>query len=164
MVRQTAAAEPGPVRVEIQLGDDAGSCPDRARLRRWIRAAVGPRVASEVTLRIVGESEAAELNSRYRGLDRPTNVLSFPVADDWPAIAGEPRPLGDLVVCAAVVRREAAAQHKPPEAHWAHIVIHGALHLVGYDHETEQDAGVMENEERKLLARFGFPDPYGDRA
>ena len=92
-------------------------------------------------------------------------MLSFPAADDWPLLEDESRPLGDLVVCAPVVEREAAEQGKPPLAHWAHIVIHGALHLIGYDHETDAEAAVMESEERRLLARFGFPDPYaGERA
>jgi probable rRNA maturation factor len=159
-----ATAETEPVRVEIQLAGEApaGECPNRARLRRWIRAAVGPRNAAELTLRIVGEAESADLNRRYRGRDNATNVLSFPPADDWPALDGERRPLGDIVVCWPVVAREAIAQRKQPAAHWAHIVIHGALHLIGFDHESDDEARIMEAEECKLLARFGFANPYSD--
>jgi len=117
-----------------------------------------------VTLRIVAEPESAELNRRYRGRNYATNVLSFRPADDWPVLEGELTPLGDLVVCAAVVEREAREQGKPPAAHWAHIVIHGALHLTGHDHQTDDEAARMEARERELVAGFGFADPYAEQA
>ena len=98
-----------------------------------------------------------ELNTRFRHKEGPTNVLSFPFAQ----IAGvEEDYLGDVVVCAAVVREEAKVQGKTPEAHWAHLVIHGILHLCGYDHETEHSALTMERHEKKIMEGLGFPDPY----
>ena len=136
--------------------------PTAAELRRWVRAAAGD-AGGEVTVRIVGEEESAALNSRYRERSGPTNVLAFPAAaDPLEGLGGDEElpPLGDVVVCAPVVEREAAEQGKAPAAHWAHIVIHGTLHLVGYDHESQADARVMEDRERTLLAGFGFGDPY----
>ncbi|MBN1238798.1 MAG: rRNA maturation RNase YbeY [Gammaproteobacteria bacterium] len=145
--------------------------PTAVELRRWVRAAAGD-AGGEVTVRIVGEDESAELNSRYRARSGPTNVLAFPAAaellggpggdEGLPPAGGDEDlpPLGDVVVCAPVVEREAAEQGKTPAAHWAHIVIHGTLHLVGYDHENRADARIMEDRERALLAGFGFDDPY----
>ena len=142
--------------------------PTAAELRKWVRAAAGD-AAGEVTVRIVGEAESAELNGRYRGRDGPTNVLAFPAASEdfavpevFAAACGDTElpSLGDIVVCAPVVAREASEQGKTAAAHWAHIVIHGTLHLMGYDHETQADALVMEGRERSLLAGFGFGDPY----
>jgi probable rRNA maturation factor len=103
----------------------------------------------------VGAGESRALNERWRGRPKPTNVLSFPAA---PSLRG--RQLGDLVVCAPVVAREAREQGKSLAAHWAHMVVHGTLHLQGYDHEQARDATVMEARERVLLAKLGFPDPY----
>ena len=119
----------------------------------------------ELTIRVVGEAESAELNERYRHKRGPTNVLAFP-SEPLPAEGAEDEllPLGDLVICAPVVAREAAEQGKTLEAHWAHIVIHGALHLVGYDHETDAEAGEMEGRERELLAALGIADPYAAEA
>ena len=117
------------------------------------------RRSGELTVRIVGAQESAVLNGKYRDKRGPTNVLAFP--SDAPDLPGaELLPLGDLVICAEIVAREAAEQGKPLEAHWAHIVIHGALHLFGYDHETDADAQRMEQRERELLAQLGFSDPY----
>lgn len=115
-------------------------------------AGAGAGAGGEVTVRIVGAAESRALNRRYRGKDRPTNVLSFPY--------GEPGVLGDLVVCAPVVNREAREQGKSPAAHWAHMVVHGVLHLRGFDHIRAPDAKVMETRERAILARLSFPDPY----
>ncbi len=120
-------------------------------LRRWARAALGRR-GGEVTVRVVGGAESRALNKRYRNKDRPTNVLSFPY--------DEPGVLGDVVICAAVVNREAREQGKTAAAHWAHMVVHGVLHLLGFDHIRPGDAKVMENRERAILARLSFPDPY----
>lgn len=110
---------------------------------------------ANVTLRFVGESEGRMLNRRYRGRDHATNVLTF-VYDDVASLAG------DIVLCAPVVRREARVQHKTLTAHYAHLVIHGMLHLQGYDHERDEDAARMEARERVLLARLRYRDPYAD--
>lgn len=129
--------------------------PGPASLRRWARLAAGER-GGELGIRVVGSRESRALNARWRGRDRPTNVLSFP--------ADGPRgpQLGDIVVCAPVVADEARAQGKPLAAHWAHMVVHGTLHLLGFDHERAADARRMERRERTLLARLGVADPYGD--
>jgi probable rRNA maturation factor len=108
-------------------------------------------------VRVVGPTESRRLNARYRGRDKPTNVLSFPAAE---LPAGPERPLGDLVICPDVLRAEAREQHKSLRAHWAHLVVHGALHLVGYDHEDPADASRMERREVSVLRRLGFPNPY----
>jgi probable rRNA maturation factor len=155
-------AESAPVLVHVQIGSGVGRIPPRAELRRWVAAALDIRAEAEVTVRIVGDAESAELNRRYRGCEGATNVLSFPAADDWSELHGEPRSLGDVVVCAPVVERESREQGKPVQAHWAHILVHGALHLLGYDHENETQAREMERRERELLAGLGFPDPYAE--
>lgn len=139
--------------------DDSAIVPPEDRLRAWVSAAVGEALRGELTLRLVGETESAELNARYRGRQGPTNVLAFAADTELPS-RGEPAPAGDLVVCAPVVAREADQQGKPRDAHWAHIVMHGALHLLGYDHATPAQAERMEARERELLDDFGFPDPY----
>jgi probable rRNA maturation factor len=113
----------------------------------------------EVTIRIVDEAESAMLNERYRGRNGPTNVLAFP-AGDTVMSGDEAAPLGDIVICAPVVAKEAAEQGKPLQAHWAHIVMHGCLHLVGYDHAADAEARRMEQRERALLAELGIADPY----
>jgi probable rRNA maturation factor len=117
----------------------------------------------ELGIRVVGAAESRRLNARYRGKDKPTNVLSFPPAPlparTSPAQAS-PRPLGDLVICAQVVRAEARAQRKHLRAHWAHLVVHGALHLIGYDHQRAAEAARMERREVAVLRRLGFADPY----
>jgi probable rRNA maturation factor len=143
----------------VQNAAKASGVPKRAELERWALRALAKDVRGELTLRIVDERESAELNSRYRGKKGPTNVLSF--SADAPAAGGdELLPYGDVVICAAVVAREAREQGKPLAAHWAHMVVHGALHLQGFDHENVRDAGIMEARERALLAELGFPDPY----
>lgn len=148
------------VAVQIQNATASKSLPPASRLRAWARAAVADVPAGEITLRLVDEEESGDLNRRYRRRDGPTNVLAFPAHVVLPAGAAQLPPLGDVVVCAPIVAREAAEQHKSEEAHWAHIVIHGCLHLIGYDHQDEAQAAPMEARERELLARFGFPDPY----
>ena len=138
--------------------DETADLPPAEALEDWVRAALaGRRPAAQLVVRIVGESEGRELNERYRGRRGPTNVLSFPF--EQPELL-DPPLLGDIVVCAPVVAREAAEQGKPLEAHWAHMVIHGVLHLTGYDHEEESEALIMEGLERDILAGLGFPDPY----
>jgi len=147
--------------ITVQNGSRAAGVPPSADLERWALGALEDGVRGELTVRVVDEAESAEMNARYRGKRGPTNVLSFPA--EVPAAAeaaGEVLPFGDLVICAGVVEREAREQGKPLAAHWAHMVVHGALHLQGYDHETVRDATTMEARERTLLARLGFPDPY----
>lgn len=146
--------------VVVQDAASRTDTPDATVIRAWVRAAAGADRPGEITVRVVTAAESAELNRRYRGRSGPTNVLSFPADDDYPDIDDEPRPMGDVVVCAEVVARECEEQGKSSEAHWAHMVVHGTLHLLGFDHGTESEAEVMEGRERELLAGFGFPDPY----
>lgn len=115
------------------------------------------RKPAELSIRIVGEREGRELNRRYRGKDRATNVLSFPA--ELPRGIDSPL-LGDVVICASVVAREARAQGKNPRAHYAHLTVHGVLHLLGFDHHNEGDATKMEALETRALAGMGIPDPY----
>ena len=129
--------------------------PGPASLRRWARLAADGR-NGELGIRVVGRGESRALNVRWRGLDAPTNVLSFPAA---PELAGG--QIGDIVVCAPVVAREAREQGKALAAHWAHMVVHGTLHLLGFDHLRATDAKRMEGRERALLASIGIADPYG---
>ena len=140
--------------IVIQRSVSAAGVPAPATLRTFARAALG-RLNGELTLRVVGAAESRALNKRYRGKDKPTNVLSFPAT----ASPGE-RRVGDLVLCAPVVASEARAQNKSAQAHWAHLVVHGCLHLLGHNHEVEAEAVEMEAKERKILKRLGFPDPY----
>ncbi len=134
--------------------------PDEGRLRQWACAALqelsGP---VEVTVRIVDEDESAQLNFTYRGRAGATNILSFP----FEVPAGiDSALLGDLVICAPVVAREAEVQHKTLFSHWAHMVVHGCLHLQGYDHQTDVEAEAMEALEARILATLGFENPYSD--
>ena len=146
--------------VEVQRAVAADDIPPSARFREWATAAwLGAERAAEVVVRVTGEAESRRLNRDFRGKDRPTNVLSF-ANDPVPGI--DEQHAGDLVICAPVVRREAAEQGKAVDAHWAHMVVHGMLHLQGYDHETDDDADVMETLETKILAGLGFPAPYAD--
>lgn len=145
--------------VDVQRISNAGAIPTDAQLAHWAQLGYQGESAAEVTVRLVDEAESADLNLRYRGKDRPTNVLSFP----FEAPAGIPvNLLGDLVICAAVVMAEAKDQQKSADAHWAHMVIHGMLHLQDYDHETPDDAGIMEALEIRLLSALGFSSPYLD--
>jgi probable rRNA maturation factor len=149
------------VAVEVQRASDTKKAPTNARLKAIAEAAVaGRRDHAGVLVRIVDEPESRALNLRYRGIDRPTNVLSFPF-EAPPQVRS--RHIGDLVICAPVVEREAAEQGKPLEAHWAHMVVHGVLHLLGHDHETDADAETMEALEIAILGRLGFPNPYEAR-
>ena len=144
--------------IAVQYAISAAGLPGAERIRQWVELVLGERSrTAELTVRIVDEAEITALNHRYRGKDSPTNVLSFPY---------EPQPdtptglLGDVVICAPVVQAEAVAQGKPAQAHWAHMVIHGVLHLLGYDHREAADAEDMESLETGLLHRLGFSDPY----
>ena len=149
--------------VDIQWASDAPDAPDEPHLCEWVRhaAIAAGGVVGDITLRVVDEDEIRILNRDYRGKDAPTNVLSFPfdMPDGLPEGAVE-LLLGDIIICDAVVRREAEEQHKPLDAHWAHMVTHGVLHLLGYDHIDDDDALVMETLEIRALGELGFPDPY----
>ncbi len=148
--------------LDVECRGRAGAAtPSPARITRWARAALGARGAGcELAVQIVGPARMRELNHRYRGKDRPTNVLSFPAAAT-PGV--KPQPLGDVVICPAVLRQEARVQGKPMDAHWAHLVVHGVLHLAGFDHENDADAKRMERREIAVLRALGFPNPYVQR-
>lgn len=146
------------VSVSVQFGCSARGRPDRRRIARWARAAIaGRRDHADLTVRVVGRREGADLNKRWRQGESATNVLSFPAAGLEHAIPGL---LGDIVICAPVVESEARAQGKVRDAHWAHMVVHGALHLLGLDHHTAAEARRMEAEEIRILADLGYANPY----
>lgn len=148
------------VELDLQVATTA-EVPAPTLFQRWCELALRQRQGdSELTIRLADEAEARELNRTYRSKDYATNVLSFPA--DVPDEMLDIPLLGDLVICPAVVEREALEQHKTSEAHWAHLVIHGCLHLLGYDHIDDAEAEEMEALERELLAELGHPDPYRD--
>ena len=154
------SSDPSGLRVEVQRRVQAWA-PPRAEIAKWASLALGRRAAGrEMGVRVVGPAESRRLNSRYRGKDQPTNVLSFPVAPLPGTPASAARPLGDLVICPQVLRTEAREQRKTLRAHWAHLVVHGVLHLIGYDHEREAEASRMEQREISVLRRLGFANPY----
>jgi probable rRNA maturation factor len=146
------------LRVFVQTGMRNSGAPAAAYLKRCARAALAD-ARGELVIRIVSETESAELNERFRLGQGPTNVLAFPPGDD-PLPADTEPLLGDIAICAPVVAREAAEQSKTPAAHWAHMVVHGCLHLLGYDHLKTKEARKMEARERELLAGLGIGDPY----
>jgi probable rRNA maturation factor len=146
------------IELDVQCASSSAA-PDEADLRRWCELALRQRTAdSELTIRLVDEPEGRELNRTWRQKDYATNVLSFPA--DVPDELLDIPLLGDLVICVPVVEHEAAEQGKTLSAHWAHLVIHGCLHLLGYDHIDDEEAEEMESLERQLLAELGHPDPY----
>lgn len=157
-----AAAAPrrAPVRVAVSNGVRS-RVPGARTISHWVQLGAAGRVrkAMDLSLRVVGSSEGRALNRRYRGCDYPTNVLSFAAP---PAARRRDRQLGDLVICAPVVAREARQQGKSLRAHWAHLVIHGTLHLLGFDHQRARDAQRMERREVRLLRTLGYQDPYGE--
>ena len=148
------------VDLDIDVADGLASAhyvPDEDKLRAWAQSACLRDERFEASLKIVDSDESRQLNSDYRDTDKPTNVLSFPM--QLPEEI-EPRLLGDLAVCAEVVAQEAAEQSKTEEAHWAHMIVHGMLHLQGYDHIDEPEAEEMESLEIDILGKLGFPNPY----
>ncbi|WP_027328795.1 rRNA maturation RNase YbeY [Marinimicrobium agarilyticum] len=150
------------VHIDIAVATDGGGLPSHEQMERWITAALEADASldeAEISVRIVDDAESQEFNHRYRGKDKPTNVLSFPA--DLPPELNLPL-LGDLVVCAPVVEVEAAEQGKTLEAHWAHMLVHGTLHLLGYDHIDPAEAEVMESLETRILTRLHYPAPYAD--
>jgi len=145
------------LQVDIQTAT-AEPVPEEEDIRRWIRAALTDRSRdTEITVRLVDHDEMATLNQSYRDKSGPTNVLSFPA--DLPSDLELPL-LGDIVICAPLVVREAALQHKHRSAHWAHLTVHGTLHLLGYDHIDEGEAVAMEALETAILATLNYPCPY----
>ncbi|MDA9007974.1 rRNA maturation RNase YbeY [Porticoccaceae bacterium] len=144
--------------VDIQMASASEEAPDPQSIERWIGAAIGnQRESTELSVRIVDAEEGQALNEQFRGSTGATNVLSFPFENESP----EPLPLiGDIVICAPVVAKEAREQNKALDAHWAHMMIHGVLHLLGYDHQNENDANLMESLETEIMQGLGFPPPY----
>ena len=145
-----------PATVELQVATRAAALPRGADLARWVEAAGARR--GMVTVRLVGWPEGRRLNERFRGQARATNVLAFPALG--PRSGGPEAGLGDLAICLPLVHREAREQGKTPLQHLAHLVVHGTLHLLGYDHDTAPDARRMEAREARILRRLGFPHPY----
>lgn len=137
----------------LQIASDSADLPTNVQFKRWVRAAL--RVDTSVTIRIVDEAEGRQLNADYRGKAYATNVLTFPLTET-------PVLMGDIVICAPVVVAEALAQHKPLLAHYAHMTVHGVLHLHGYDHEVDAQAELMEAMEVAIMHRLGFANPYAE--
>ena len=142
---------PPALTLSVQYAISTNRLPSRQRLRSWAKAAL--LADAKVTLRLVGGREGRALNRDFRGKDHATNVLTFAYPDIEP-------PSGDIVLCAPVIAKEARAQRKPIEAHYAHLVVHGMLHLQGYDHENNKDARVMETREAEIVVKLGYADPY----
>lgn len=149
--------------IEVQYAIDAEGLPTAETLKGWAEAALNAVAGrrGEITLRIVSKDEIQMLNSSYRGKDKPTNVLSFPfdMPEGLPTELQE-MILGDIALCAEVIAEESSAQHKALAHHWAHMVIHGVLHLLGYDHINDDDAAEMEALETEILASFNIKNPY----
>ena len=153
----------GPIHLDVAVNYAAprAGVPAAVSFRKWVAAALKGRIReADLAIRIVDEREGQALNRHYRGKDYATNVLSFPA--ELPEGVKLPL-LGDLVICAPVVAREAAEQGKPVAAHYAHLTVHGTLHLLGWDHEDTREAECMEQLEREILAGLGLPDPYIER-
>ncbi|GAA3941568.1 rRNA maturation RNase YbeY [Litoribacillus peritrichatus] len=145
--------------VDIQNACDFAGVPSDEQFLLWAESALkGRRDETELTIRVVNADESQALNHQYRGKDKPTNVLSFPF--EAPANIPDFPLIGDLVICATVVEQEAIDQKKPATHHWAHMVIHGVLHLLGYDHIEDSDAEIMEGIEIDILSGLNIPDPY----
>lgn len=146
------------VELDLQVAVEGFELPSQAELELWVKTALRDTTTeAELTIRIVDVEESQELNCTYRGKDKPTNVLSFP----FEAPPGIELPLlGDLVICAEVVKQEAIDQNKPLIAHWAHMVVHGCLHLLGYDHIDDSEAEEMESLETQLIESLGYTNPY----
>jgi probable rRNA maturation factor len=150
------------LKITLQINTKTPHIPSRAKFKTWVSAALPNRAKDkikEITIRIVNRSESATLNSKYRNKFGATNILSFPFSTDRKT---DEALLGDLVICAPVVKAEAREQNKSLDAHFAHLAIHGTLHLLGYVHDTKEHAARMEKTEIKILKQLGFSDPYSD--
>lgn len=144
----------------LQIESDASNLPSQTELLCWANTAIDPLdTPCELVIRIVDEAESQMLNQTYRHKDTPTNVLAFAADAQMNQLLDKPE-IGSLVICAAVVQAEAEQQHKALNAHWAHMVIHGCLHLLGYDHQTATEAEQMEKREIALLKQLGLANPY----
>jgi probable rRNA maturation factor len=144
--------------LEVQVATTAKTLPHPAQIKQWVSEALAEIEQDvELLIRIVDKEEIQQLNKRYRKKDKPTNVLSFPhnmIAEfDF-------MTLGDIILCAPVIEEEATQENKELLAHWAHMVVHGCLHLLGYMHDDQESAETMESLERKIMLKLGFPDPY----
>lgn len=139
------------LKLNVQYASNDENLPTLLQFRKWTKATVN--VDTEITIRIVSKQEGCHLNNIYRGKDYATNVLTFPLTE-------EPILMGDIIICAPVVAAEANAQHKDLMAHYAHLTVHGMLHLCGFDHETEPQAELMESLEVQILTKLGYADPY----
>ena len=147
------------LRVHVDYASSVPDLPGKATITEWARAALEGDVREqiEIGVRVVDEAEIANLNERFRGKSGPTNVLAFSF-EDAPTITTD--FLGDIVICAPIVQREAQEQGKPELAHWAHMVVHAIMHLRGHDHNAPEEARAMESMEGCVLTKLGFPDPY----
>jgi probable rRNA maturation factor len=151
------------VHVDVELMSDLASLPSAGEIAQWVGrtiAATGSDAGLEVSVRVVDDTEMQSLNRKFRGQDKATNVLSFPAVDMKGLPSEAEKPLGDIVVCAAVVGAEAERQGKSLNDHWAHMLIHGTLHLLGFDHVRDADADAMERLEVRILEEFGIGNPY----
>lgn len=148
--------------ISIQIACQSKDHPTRTQIRQWAKQTLDIQKMSDkqLTIRLVNKTESQQLNSTYRHKDKPTNVLSFPM--DAPPGVQIPI-LGDIILCGDVINNEAMTQGKSFEAHWAHMVVHGILHLLGYDHIDDTEAEIMERQEIAILHKLGFADPYGDK-
>ncbi|WP_394130483.1 rRNA maturation RNase YbeY [Shewanella maritima] len=144
--------------LDLQIATEHAALPSQQDFELWARTAIGNGMdEAELTIRLVDDAESQQLNHSYRGKDKPTNVLSFPF-ESPPEV--ELPLLGDLIICVNVVQKEAIEQNKPLQAHWAHMVIHGCLHLLGYDHIIDEEAEEMESLETQLIQGLGYDTPY----
>lgn len=148
--------------IDVQVACETKAHPSSSQLRKWASHTLEMQQCKDYSLsiRLVDKAESQDLNSRYRQKDKPTNVLSFPL--DAPPGVQIPM-LGDIILCSDVINEEAKAQEKPADAHWAHMVVHGILHLLGFDHIHDSDALIMEQREIEILDSLRFADPYGDK-
>ncbi len=146
---------------DIQFASNAKNIPSKKEIEKWIKSTLNKKeTTGTLSIRIVDEAEMTDLNTRYRHKAKPTNVLSFPC----PVPFKHSGSLGDIVICAPIIEQEAIAQKKPLMAHWAHMVVHGILHLLGHDHEEEAQAALMEGIEIDILESLGFNNPYRETA
>ena len=151
--------------VDVQFVTDDESNPAADEIATWVERAVhaaGRLTALEVSVRVVDAGEMQALNREFRGQDKPTNVLSFPAGEFEGLPDDAAAPLGDIVICATVVAREAGEQGKVDSDHWAHMIVHGTLHLLGFDHETDAEAVEMEGLETQIMMDHGLANPYGE--
>jgi probable rRNA maturation factor len=147
--------------LEITIEDkDWKTVPNLRKLTRQAIKAVGVDGDVSVSILFTSDAEILAINKQWRGTAKPTNVLSFPVSAETPVPEGEPRPLGDIVMACGTILKEASEQKKPVANHVSHLIVHGLLHLLGYDHEIDAEAGIMEAREVEILARLGIEDPY----